>query len=73
MDAKRAIKQVKKEAYAVSDKKQNREATIDYKKNYKSKIENAIKANRVYQRAWRDHAICQYEKVSATDVNMATF
>ena len=46
MDAKRAIKQVKKEAYAVSEKKQKREATIDYKKNYKSKLENAIKANK---------------------------
>ena len=29
MDAKRAIKQVKKEAYAVSEKKQKREATIE--------------------------------------------
>jgi hypothetical protein len=29
MDVKRAIKQTKKEAYAVSEKKQNREATID--------------------------------------------
>ena len=37
MDAKRANKQVKKEAYAVSEKKQKWEATIDYKKNYKSK------------------------------------
>jgi hypothetical protein len=45
MDAKRANKQVKKEAYAVSEKKQKREATIDYKKNYKAKLENAIKAN----------------------------
>ena len=32
MDAKRANKQVKKEAYAVSEKKQKREATIGYKK-----------------------------------------
>ena len=48
MDAKRAIKQVKKEAYAVSEKKQKREATIDYKKNYKSKLELAIKSNEKY-------------------------
>ena len=48
MDAKRANKQVKKEAYAVSEKKQKREATIDYKKNYKLKLENAIKANEKY-------------------------
>ena len=48
MDAKRANKQVKKEAYAVSEKKQKREATIDYKKNYKIKLENAIKANEKY-------------------------
>ena len=41
-------KQVKKEAYAVSEKKQKREATIDYKKNYKTKLENAIKANKKY-------------------------
>ena len=39
MDATRAIKQVKKEAYAVSEKKQ---------KNYKTKLENAIKANEKY-------------------------
>ena len=32
MDIKRYIKQTKKEAYAVSEKKQKREATIDYKK-----------------------------------------
>ena len=48
MDAKRANKQVKKEAYAVSEKKQKREATIDYKKNYKTKLENAIKVNEKY-------------------------
>ena len=48
MDAKRANKQVKKEAYAVSEKKQKREATIDYKKNYKTKLENSIKANENY-------------------------
>ena len=48
MDAKRANKQVKKEAYAVSEKKQKREATIDYKKNYKLKLENSIKANENY-------------------------
>ena len=30
MDAKRTNKQVKKEAYAVSEKKQKREATIEY-------------------------------------------
>ena len=29
-------------------KKQKQEATIDYKKNYKSKLENAIKANKKY-------------------------
>ena len=41
MDVKRLIKQVKKEAYAVSEKKQKREATIDYKKiiNQNQKIE----------------------------------
>ena len=48
MDAKQANKQVKKEAYAVSEKKQKREATIDFKKNYKTKLENAIKANEKY-------------------------
>jgi len=48
MDAKRANKQVRKEAYAVSEKKQKREATIDYKKNYKTKLENSIKANENY-------------------------
>ena len=48
MDAKRANKQVKKEAYAVSEKKHKREATIDYKKNYKTKLENSIKANENY-------------------------
>ena len=48
MDAKRAIKQVKKEAYAVSEKKQKREATIDYKKNYKTKLQKAIEANKKY-------------------------
>jgi hypothetical protein len=48
MDAKRAIKQVKKEAYAVSEKKQKREATIDYKKNYKTKLQNSIKPNEKY-------------------------
>ena len=48
MDAKRANKQVKKEAYAVSEKKQKREATIDYKKNYKTKLEKAIEANKKY-------------------------
>ena len=45
MDIKRSIKQTKKEAYAVSEKKQKREATIDYKKNYRTKLENAIKEN----------------------------
>ena len=48
MDAKPAIKQVKKEDYAVSEKKQKREATIDYKKNYKTKLQKAIEANKKY-------------------------
>ena len=48
MDAKRANKQVRKEAYAVSEKKQKREATIDYKKNYKLKLEKAIESNKKY-------------------------
>jgi hypothetical protein len=48
MDDKRATKQVKKEAYFVSEKKQKREATNDYKKNHKTKLENAIKANEKY-------------------------
>ena len=43
MDIKRSIKQTKKEAYAVSEKKQKREATIDYKKNYKTKLEKLLK------------------------------
>ena len=38
MDIKRSIKQTKKEAYAVSEKKQKREATIDYKKKLENKI-----------------------------------
>jgi hypothetical protein len=48
MDVKRSIKQTKKEAYAVSEKKQKREATIDYKTNYKTKLEKAIEANKKY-------------------------
>ena len=44
------LSKLKKEAYAVSEKKQIREATIDYKKNYKSKLENAIKANEKYHK-----------------------
>ena len=48
MDIKRSIKQTKKAAYAVSEKEQKREATIDYKKNYKTKLEKAIEANTKY-------------------------
>ena len=48
MDIKRSIKQTKKEAYAVSEKKQKREATIDNKKNYKLKLEKAMESNKKY-------------------------
>ena len=48
MDKKRNIKIIKQEQYSLSDKKIKREATIDYKKNYKTKLENAIEANKKY-------------------------
>ena len=48
MDNKRNIKIIKQEQYSLSDKKIKREATIDYKKNYKTKLENAMEANKKY-------------------------
>ena len=46
---KRKIKQEKQEAYANSEKKIKREATIDYKKNYQTKLQDAIEKNMKYQ------------------------
>ena len=42
---KLALKLEKQKKYAVSEKKEKRESTIDYKKNYKKKFEEAIKKN----------------------------
>ena len=55
MDIKRSIKQTQKEAYAVSEKKQKREATIDYKKNCKTKLEMLLKQMKnITQKNWRN-------------------
>ena len=43
---KRAIKQEKQEAYAKSEKKIKRDSTVDYKKNYETKLKNAMEENK---------------------------
>jgi len=46
---KRAIKQEKQEAYAKSEKKIKRDSTVDYKKNYQKKLQNAMEENKKHQ------------------------
>ena len=50
-DKKRAIKQVKQEQYAQSEKKAKKDATIDYKKNFQAKLQDAIDRNKRYQQS----------------------